>query len=188
MQLPLQITFRNMDPSAAIEAKIRERADKLERYSAHIISCRVAVEALHRHHERGNHFHVRVDVTAPGAELVANREPDEHHAYTDVYVAVRDAFDTLRRQLEEYERRRSRSVKSHAVPAHGRVTELHPAEDYGRIETREGRLVYFHRNSLLGADFDQLSIGTEVRFDEEAGERGPQASTVRLMGKHHVVG
>jgi ribosomal subunit interface protein len=188
MQLPLQITFRNLDASPAIEARIRDRAGKLERYCGHITSCRVAVEALHKHHQHGNKFHVRVDVTAPGAELVANREPDEHHAYSDVFVAIRDAFDTMRRQLEDYERRRGRSVKAHAVPAHGRIAELNAEDGYGRIETAEGRLVYFHRNSLVSADFDQLRTGAEVRFDEEPGERGPQASSVTVVGKHHIVG
>jgi len=188
MQLPLQITFRNLDRSEAIEAKVRERAEKLDQYHDHIMSCRVAVEALHKHHHQGNHYHVRVDVTVPGGELVANREPDEHSAYTDVYVAIRDAFDAIRRQLEDYGRRQSRQVKAHEIPPHGRVVELYPADDYGTIETPDGRRVYFHRNSMVDADFDKLQIGAEVRFSEEIGERGPQASTVHVVGKHHIVG
>jgi ribosomal subunit interface protein len=112
MQLPLQITFRNLDRSEAIEAGIREHAEKLERYCDRITGCRVVVAAPHKHHQQGNHYHVRIDVTAPGAELVANREPNEHHAYTDVYVAIRDAFDAIRRQLEDYERRGRRQAKS----------------------------------------------------------------------------
>ena len=188
MQLPLQITFRNLRHSEAIEARIRERAEKLEKYSNRITSCRVAVEAQHKHHQHGNHYHVRVDVTVPDGELVANREPDEHHSYTDVYVAIRDAFDTIRRQLEDHGRRQSRQVKAHETPRHGRIVERYPEEDFGRIETPEGRLVYFHRNSVVDADFDELQIGAEVRFDEEMGERGPQASTVHVVGKHHIVG
>jgi len=128
------------------------------------------------------------DVTVPDGELVANREPDEHHSYTDVYVAIRDAFDTIRRQLEDHGRRQSRQVKAHETPRHGRIVERYPEEDFGRIETPEGRLVYFHRNSVVDADFDELQIGAEVRFDEEMGERGPQASTVHVVGKHHIVG
>lgn len=186
MQIPLQITFRDLARSPAIEASVREHAEKLDRYYDRIMGCRVMVEESHKHHRRGNHFHVRVDVTLPGGELVASREPDEHHAYTDVYVAIRDAFDTMRRQLEDYARKHDQRLKVHAAPPHGRVVELHPQEHYGRIETPDGRLVYFHRNSVLGADFDTLRIGAEVRFDEEAGERGPQASTVHVVGKHHV--
>lgn len=187
MQLPIQITFRNLERSEAIEARIRERAEKLDAYCDRIMGCRVIVEALHKHHRHGNHYHVRVDVTVPAGELVAGREPDAHHSYTDVYVAIRDAFDAMRRQLEDYARRQDRRVKAHAVPPHGRIAELFPAEGYGRIETPDGTLVYFRRNSVVDADFDKLRIGDEVRFAEEAGERGPQASTVHPVGKHHIV-
>jgi ribosomal subunit interface protein len=188
MQQPLQITFRNLDRSPAIEAKIRERAAKLEKYCDRIMGCRVAVEALHRHRRHGNLYHVRIDVTVPGAELVASREPDEHHAYTDVYVAIRDAFDSMRRQLEDYVRRSRGQVKTHAAPPQGTIVELDAEQGYGRIESSDGRLVYFHRNSLLDADFDRLAIGTKVIFVEEMGERGPQASTVRLAGRHRLAG
>jgi len=124
----------------------------------------------------------------PGGELVANREPDEHHAYSDVYVAIRDAFDAMRRQLEDYARRQRGQVKEHVPPPHGRIVEIHPAEDYGLIESPATGLVYFHRNSLVDAEFDKLELGAEVRFDVEAGDRGPQATTVHLVGKHHIVG
>jgi cold shock CspA family protein len=83
-------------------------------------------------------------------------------------------------------RRRRGHVKEHASSPHGRVAELYA--DYGKIETPDGRHVYFHRNSLVGDDFAALEIGSEVRFVEEPGELGPQASTVHLVGKHHVVG
>lgn len=113
MPIPLQIAFRNLKPSDAIAARIHERTAKLENFYDRIIGCRVTVAALHKPHERGSHFHVRVDVTVPGAELVASRVPDEHHAYTDVYVAIRDAFDAARRQLEDYARTRRGQVKAH---------------------------------------------------------------------------
>jgi ribosomal subunit interface protein len=188
MQIPLQVTFRNLDRSPALETHVREHAEKLDKYYDRIMSCRVVIEERHKHHRHGNHYHVSVDVTVPGDELVASREPDEHHAYTDVYIAIRDAFDTMRRQLEDYARRHDQRLKAHALPPHGHIVELYPAEHYGRIETPDGRLIYFHRNSVLDADFDGLRIGAEVRFDEEAGERGPQASTVHVIGKHHIVG
>jgi ribosomal subunit interface protein len=188
MQLPPQITFRNMKRSPAIEANVLEHLGKLEKFFDRIMSCAVAVEALHKHHRRGNHFHVRIDLRVPGGELVTSRQPDEHHAYTDVYVAIRDAFLSLRRQLEDHSRRMQRQVKTHETPPHGRVVELNPGEDFGRIETPDGRLVYFHRNSVVSGRFDDLSVGAEVRFSEELGELGPQASTVYLVGKHHIVG
>jgi len=182
LPIPLQIVFRNLAHSDAIEAKIRERATKLETFHSHIMSCRVAVEELHRHHAQGNHFRVRIDVRVPERELVADREPDEHHAYTDVYVAIRDAFDSMRRQLEDHARVQQGKVKVHETQVQGRVAELYPASDYGRIETFDGELVYFHRNSLLDGDFDKLAIGAAVHMAVEMGEEGPQASMVRLVG------
>lgn len=188
MQLPLQITFRHMEPSAAIEANIRERAEKLDQFCDHIMSCRVVVEPAHKHHHKGNLFHVRLDVTVPDGELVVKRDPGEHHAHEDAYVSIRDAFDAMRRQLEDYVRRRKGKVKTHAGPPHGHVARLAPAEDYGTIETPDGREIYFHRNSVINADFDTLDIGAPVWFSEEQGDHGPQASTVHVEGKHRVVG
>jgi len=110
MQMPLQITFRNMERSPAVEADIRRHTAKLERFSDRITRCAIAVEKLHTHHRQGNHYHVRIDLTLPRGELVANRQPDEHGAYTDVYVAIRDAFLSLRRQLEDHLRKDERHV------------------------------------------------------------------------------
>ena len=112
METPLQVTFRNIGLSEAIEAKVRERAAKLEHHFDRIVGCRVVVEELHHHHRKGNHFQVRVDVTVPGAELVATREPDAHHAHTDIYAAIRDAFDAMDRQLVEHARQQDRRERS----------------------------------------------------------------------------
>lgn len=187
MELPLQVTFRNMKPSEAIEANIRTRAARLERYYDRIVSCRVMVEADHRHHNKGNLFHVRIEVGTPGGQLVASREPHLHHSHTDAYVAVRDAFNAIQRQLEGFAGPRRRRVKNHVPPPHGRITELVHEQGYGRILSADGRDVYFNRNSVVNADFEKLDVGTEVRFAEESGELGPQASTVAVVGKHHIV-
>jgi ribosomal subunit interface protein len=185
MQVPLEIRFHNTDPSPAVEAAIRERAVKLERFAADIVSCRVTVEAPHRHHRQGKLFRVSVDVRLPGGEVIANRDPSAHYTHEDVFVSLRDAFKAIRRQLQDYVRKRRGTVKSHEVPPHGVIAVLNPNEDYGRITTPQGREIYFHRNSIVGANFDRLKVGDEVRFSEEAGERGPQASSVQLVGKHH---
>jgi ribosomal subunit interface protein len=115
MKLPLQVTFRNMQASAAVEAEVRERAQKLERFYSEIMSCRVAIEPQQRQHHKGNLYHVRIDVKVPDSELVTSREPPAHHAHEDVYVAVRDAFDAMRRQIEDYARTRRGEVKTHAA-------------------------------------------------------------------------
>lgn len=187
MKLPLQITFRNMDRSDAVEADVRDKATKLDEFFQHIMRCQVVVEAHHKHHHKGNLYHVRIGITVPGHELVVSREPKDDHSHEDVYLAVRDAFDAAKRQLEDYSRRLRGDVKHRDVAPHGVIAELVPMEDFGRIQASDGRTIYFHRNSVINADFDQLSEGDPVRFDEEPGEQGPQASTVRLIGKHHLL-
>lgn len=187
MQLPLQVTFRNLEPSEAVEAIVRRKAEELDKLYDRIMRCSVVVEAHHKHHHKGNLYHVRIDLTVPGSELVVNREPDQHHAHEDVYVAVRDAFNAACRQLKAYASSSHRDVKTHEVPPHGKITELFTEKGFGKIEGSDGREIYFHKNSVLNADFDKLEIGTEVRFVEEEGDQGPQASTVKVVGKHHVV-
>jgi ribosomal subunit interface protein len=119
MQVPLQISFRNMEASPAIEAEIRRKAAKLEAFSDRITSVRVVVETPHRQHRQGKHFHVRVDVRMPGRELVVSRDPAEHDAYEDVYVAIRDAFDAAKRQVEDQARVARGAVKTHEPPESG---------------------------------------------------------------------
>jgi ribosomal subunit interface protein len=132
MQLPVQITFRYMEPSAAVDARIRRRAGKLDRYYRRTMSCRVVVEAPHRRHRQGKLFHVRVDLMVPGGELVVRREPAQHHAHEDVYVAIRDAFDAVQRRLEDYARRQRGDLKRRTEAPHARVVSLFPAEGNDR--------------------------------------------------------
>ena len=113
MQTALQIVFHNMEPSAAVEANIRERVSKLERFSDKITSLRVTVEAPHKHHHKGNIYHIAIDIAVPDAEIVVSRNPHDNHAHEDVYVAIRDAFNSARRMLEDYEARRRGKVKNH---------------------------------------------------------------------------
>jgi ribosomal subunit interface protein len=188
MQVPLQTTFRHMDSSEALAAHIRGRAEELERFFDRIISCRVVVECRHPRRQQGNLFHVRVDLGVPGHEIVVRRDPAARHAHEDAHVAVRDAFDAVRRLLEDYVRERRGDVKLHAVPDHGRVSRLLAERDCGFIRTGDGAEIYFHRNSVANGEFDKLAVGDEVRFVAQDSEsaRGPQASTVVPIGKHHL--
>lgn len=102
MNVPLHITFRNMAPSVAVEGDIRDRVGKLEHIFHRITSCRVVVEAPHRHHNQGNLFHVRIDISVPGSELVVNRDPSQHISHSDAYVAIRDAFEAAKKKLQAY--------------------------------------------------------------------------------------
>jgi cold shock CspA family protein/ribosome-associated translation inhibitor RaiA len=198
MILPLQIAFRNMKPSDAIEARVREEAAKLETFYRGIMRCRVVIELPHKHRRKGDLYHVRIDLTVPGAELVVKKEPslqaelrridvetqskdyEVEAAHKDAYVVIRDAFKEARRRLQDYARRQQGQTKLHAPQAMGRVSKLFPDEEYGFLETSEGDQIYFHKNSVLHRGFGRLKVGSRVMFVEEAGEKGPQASTVRV--------
>jgi cold shock CspA family protein len=176
MPVPLQITARDVSLSEAAEVEIRAKAADLETYYDGITGCRVVVEGPGRHH-RTAPFTLRIDLRVPGAELVVDRQ-----ANTDLYVAIRDGFDAARRRLEDYARRQRGTVKSHQDAGRARVSQLFPEKGYGFLETPDGREIYFHRHSVLHPGFERLTIGTEVRFAEEAGDKGPQASTMTIIG------
>jgi ribosomal subunit interface protein len=183
MALPIQVTFRDIPHSAALEAYIRERAEKLETLSARITSCHVAVESPHKHQHTGRHFRIRIDLIIPGGEVVVSNSADEDTSNEDAYAAIDEAFTRLDRRLEDYVRRQRGDVKPHdKTYRDARVSKLWTYEGYGFLETPDGGEVYFHRNSVLHHAFDRLKIGSTVRFVEEDGEKGPQASTVTLLG------
>ena len=181
MQIPVEITLRDIPHSDAVETRIREKIEKLERFHERVMSCRVTVESPQHRKHQGKLYSVHIDMKVPGGgELVVNRMQNE-----DIYVAIRDAFNAAARQLEDHVRRQRGDVKTHDVPHIGRVAQLFPVQGYGFIETPERRQIYFHRNSVAQPGFDRLEIGTEVEYVEEMGNEGPQARMVSL-GKHHV--
>ena len=177
MQRPLQITSRDFQLTPAMEEQIRERADDLQLYFPRLTGCHVVVEAPVHHHRKGGPFSVRIDLRAPRAEVSVNRQSAD-----DLAIAIRDAFDAARRRLEDHLRELRRNVKVHELPSIGRVARIFPKEGYGFLETPDNREIYFHRHSVLDEHFDDLAPGTAVRFAEEEGEQGPQASTVAIVG------
>lgn len=144
MTLPLQITYRNMQPSAAVTDRVRAEAAHLDRYYPRITSCRVMIEAPHRHHKRGELFHIRVELGVPGGELVVKHEPSSHPAlaqadfskwskhletnarHKDIYVDIHDTFKEARRRLEDYVRKMRGDVKMHSRVPIGRSEKLAP--------------------------------------------------------------
>lgn len=117
MRIPLEVTFRHMEPSAAAEARIAEKVAKLEQVYSQLTRCHVIVEAPHEHHRQGKVFHVSIDLTVPGAELLVTRgHHHQSHAHEDVYVAIRDAFDAAKRRLEDYAHQQRGDVKRHVSP------------------------------------------------------------------------
>ena len=175
MNIPLQITLLDIPHSEAVEAKIKEKAEKLDQFYSSIMSCRVAVEIPGKHKHQGKLFNVRIDITVPGGEIVVNR-----HQHEDIYVALRDAFDAARRQLEDYGRKQRGATKFHEQELRGRVARLVPEEGYGFIVTPDGKELYFSRENLANVEFEHLQAGAEVDFLEETGAEGLQAKRVSV--------
>ncbi|HHT9110276.1 MAG TPA: ribosome hibernation-promoting factor, HPF/YfiA family [Candidatus Brocadiaceae bacterium] len=172
MILPLQVTARNVELTEAIKADINEKAGKLDKFYDKITSCRVVVEAL----PKRSLYNVHIDITVPGTELIIKREPNP-----DLYMAIRDSFDAARRKLEDHAQLHRREVKHHEEVPHARISSLFPDRGYGFLTTHDGREVYFHEHSVRSNGFKNLKIGMEVRYTEEMGDKGPQASSLSAV-------
>jgi ribosome-associated translation inhibitor RaiA/cold shock CspA family protein len=180
MKQPLQIRFLGMEPSEAVESAARKKADKLDRFCPDIMSCRVSIEQMHKHQHQGRPFAVRIDVTVPDHELSVDRVHDE-----DVYVALRDAFDDMTRQVEDAVRRTRGQEKLHPTPLHGEVVRFGDDGQSGFIRTADGDEYWFGPDNVAGVPFEHLTLGTEVQFIPEVAAQGRQAKRVSI-GKHHV--
>lgn len=184
MQVPLDITFRGMEPSPAVDDAIRKHAARLERFHPSVTACHVTVESPHRHHHKGQVYTVRVNAVVPHSEVAVTREPGLDHAHEDVYVAMRDAFNAVARRLEDVLRKPRAERHPHEPRQTARVVRLFPEEGYGFVEMPDSLEVYFHKNSVLDGKFKHLKPGDNVRVvvAETGGERGPRASTVDILG------
>lgn len=183
--MPVEITFHEMDGTDALRGDIREHAEKLEQFAPEMIKCEVVLQpAEHRHHQ-GNRFVTRIRVTLPGGELDVSHAPSGDQSHEDAYVAIRDAFDAMRRRLQDFRRKRQRKVKHHEPPSEGRIQYVDRERGYGVIGTPEGREIHFHANSLVDAEFERIEAGDEVRFSEAADEEGPWATTVHVLTHHY---
>lgn len=155
MKIPIQITFHDLPHSDDIELRVTEAAQKLDHVFSEITSCRVVVDLVNRRHKKGNLYTIRIDVSVPGSELYVGREPGDRNAHGDVFVAIRDAFNAMERQLQEYAKTRRGEAKRGVSASHERIAELFPDQGYGFNAFNNGS--------------DQLSEGKEARI---AGEEG----------------
>src|SRR5581483_4876691 len=193
------ITFRGVRASEGLETEIRRHVDKLSTYCPSILACGVRLELNERHHELGNRYRVRITLVVPGDEIVVSHEASLRATARDLaamritrlsepdperkraHVALHEAFAIARRQLQDYIRRR-RGVKTPSRQARGQVCEISSTERFGYIEaTPDGHQVYFQPSAMVRGAFDRLTVGSEVSFVERRGDKGPQASTVKLL-------
>jgi len=187
METPVQIDFQGMDAKPDIRAAIVRHVAQLEDRFGRLTAGRVVVQAPSGRHRTGGLYEINIHLALPEGRAVNidhTRQNDER--YSDLNFALNDAFKRARRQLQDQVRKLQGAVKQREGPPMGSVSELDPLGEFGLIQTDDGREIYFHRNSVLNDGFDDLKVGTRVSFAEEMGDKGPQASTVRPMGKHSL--
>jgi cold shock CspA family protein len=190
MKMPVEVTFRTTGARPDIETLVRGEAAKLERFGRELVSCRVAIEEPQRHQRAGNRYRVRLEIGAGLARpIVVTREPGDADMHRDLRTIVLDAFRAARRQLQSARERLRGDARAPTEPRGLVERVVLPSgmdEGHGFLRALDGREIYFHRHSVLNDDFERLTIGTEVRFEEEEGDQGPQASTVVIVGKPGV--
>lgn len=185
MQKPPEIDFQGMKATPAIEAAIAKHVAQLEERWGRVTSCRVVLKAPGRHHRTGGLYEVHIRLSLPdGREVNVARTPTADERHSDLTFAVDDAFKHARRQLQDQVRRTQGQIKQHEGVEIGTVVRIDPSGEFGFLETGDGQEIYFHRNSVLDDGFARLRVGSRVTFAEETGDKGAQASTVRLLGKH----
>lgn len=180
--IPVRIVWHHVEPSPTVESRIHQQAERLARLCPEALDCLVTVDAPPRHHHHGGLWGVRIDLSVPHGEvLVGGGDHALDHRFEDLHVAVDAAFRALRRRYQDWQRVRRHDVKVHAEPALATVARISKARRHGFLETPDGREIYFHANAVLGSGFRALRPGSRVRFVEEPGEQGPQASTVEPL-------
>ena len=186
METPVEIDFQGMQSTPRLQTSIEEHVAKLEQRYGRVTACRVVVKAPGAHH-RTALYEINIRLALPdGREVNVARTPQADERYADLPFAVNDTFRRARRRLQDHVRRMQGQVKQHEGQPIGTVTKIDLSGEFGFLESTDGREIYFHRNSVLDPGFAHLSVGTRVSFAEEMGEKGPQASTVRLLGKHSL--
>jgi cold shock CspA family protein len=187
MQTPIEIDHQGTEAlPPSVRVSIAKHISELEQRFGRITACRVVLKGPGGHHRTGGLYEVNIRLALPdGREVDVARTPKADERHSNLAFAVNDAFKRARRQLQDHVRRLQGQVKHHEGEPSGTVTVLDASGEFGFLESADGREVYFHKNSVLDG-FKKLAIGTRVTFSEEQGEKGPQASTVRLLGKHRM--
>ena len=185
METAPQIDFQGMAPVETIRRAVADHIAALEKRFGRITTCRVVVTAPSPHHRTGRAYGIHIRLGLPdGREVNVARTPGNDERLADPGFAINDAFKRARRRLQDRVRRMQGLIKEHEGPPIGTVASIDEAGGFGFIAAADGHEVYFHGNSVLNDGFKRLEVGSRVTFAEEAGEKGPQASTVKILGKH----
>ena len=185
MQTPVEVEFQEMVVSPAVQELIGEHVRKLEQRYGRITACRIVVKGPGLRHQTGGQYDINIRLVLPdGREVNIGRTPKADERHSELSFAINDAFKRARRRLQDNARRMEGTIKSHEGQAIGTVVRFDPAGNFGFLRSGDGQEIYFHRNSVLDGKFSKLTVGTRVMFVDEIGEKGPQASTVKLLGKH----
>ena len=191
LQVPLEIAFHNIESSEWAEQEIRARVAELERIYDRLISCRVRIDQRAKDLTGTIPPVVHIELGIPGrGDLVVSHEPEHllrKYRHPDLHKAINEAFRIAERQLLDLKEQRDGRTKASDHDAEnqslGQIAEITPEQDFGFLLTKEGGLLYFHRNSLLSGDFDQLERGQDVYYNEDMGDTGPIATKVRVKNK-----
>ncbi|MGB9117388.1 cold shock domain-containing protein [Bradyrhizobium sp.] len=185
MQTPVEVEFQEMAASPAIQEVITGQVKKLEQRYGRITACRIVVKGPGNRHQTGGLYDVNIRMALPdGREVNIGRTPKADERHAELSFAINDAFKRARRRLQDNARQMEGMIKSHEGQPIGTVVRLDPAGEFGFLRSSDGEEIYFHRNSILGTKLSELDIGSRVVFSHEIGEKGPQATTVKLLGKH----
>jgi cold shock CspA family protein/ribosome-associated translation inhibitor RaiA len=185
MQTPPQIQFQGISATPKIQEAIEKHVADFEQRCGRVTACRVVLKGPGDHHRKGGLYEVHIRLALPdGREVNVGRTPPADERHSDLEFAINDAFKHARRQLQDQVRRTQGQMKHHEGPPAGTVIRIDSSGEFGFLETADGQEVYFHRNSVLDDGFSRLRVGTRVTYAEEPGEKGTQATTVKLMGKH----
>jgi cold shock CspA family protein len=185
VQTPPEIEFQGMARTAAIEDAVTAHLAQLEQRWGRITACRVVLKGPGQRHRTGGLYEVHIRLALPdGREVNVERTPPADERHSDLTFALNDALKHAGRQLQDQVRRAQGQVKHHEGPPIGTVARLDPSGEFGFLETGDGQEIYLHRNSVLDDAFSQLRVGSRVTFAEEPGDKGTQATTVKLLEKH----
>ena len=189
MQTQVEIDFQGMDARPEIQIAIAKHVADFEQRFGRVTAGRVVLKGPVGHHRKGGLYEVNIRLALPdGREVNVDRTAQADERHSDLAFAINDAFKRARRQLQDHVRELQGQVKHHEGSPIGTVARLDPSGEFGFLESSDGHEVYFHRNSVVDDAFSHLAVGTRVTFAEEEGEKGSQASTVKLMGKHGLRG